>query len=795
MSYPTQIEVSDSDFLKTVETESNDCKTNGGRSKRNSHKIMTRRSWGLLSPSRKKKDSDSVGSKHSVSGFNSIGQQSIASMTVNSGTTIKASNLHIASLSSTLATKHVTELNERRDSSGNKHQQNNTTKSNISNNNNNNRHTRPPTPWKSLKRLVSKGRNNRQLTASITSQSSSDLIDPENQTQRRHAKSHDGAEYFSSTKLALDDSYPVRKRFHSDGIRNVPHQDHFDAVSITDSQHVMDQMIRGRLDGIDVLSMGPARRALLPIDSSSNPTEIGDLAKQDKSSNDNNGTDSISFDPLQFSFANLQKSASPAKTVDEMIWTSTGMDQAEIIFEGFYPGCNDRWGVRIVIPSFSSQSSSKIQIPKDSSKKEGDDCASLPSCYDLTADKNDGDESTSTTTTDIDGSIRLPIADLWHSLWGVVATSPPIPSHMNMQTIATASTLKTNSIRRNEDQRFVEMCNVPVDLDDDAFMIDCPRHVNSIHEAVMVPLQARRFDSAISIFEKLLRGLDGNHKYLHLVASTSHNIGMVQLCQGKYQEALKSFQKAVGIRNECLPADHPDIAVSLQREGMAHFALGSMVEALKSFEMALALSTSMDNTRAKILNNIGVTHCQLRDYALAIKSFASALEIQRPWLEGPVRRELIVYSASTILSNTGMVHLRQGEYELAYNAFEEACLMQTSIFQMDHEIVLNSTDNMARARAMNGNYSEALKIFTSLYKSQKVRFGPESKTCIETQGMIGISHFKLMDYEEAEKCMREVAAWQVHNSGMETSHPLVRSTTDRLEQIKRYLNGKESVWI
>jgi len=764
------IEVTDSDFQNTIETN------NSERKKYTPHKSMTRRIGGLLSSSRKKKDKES--DSHSVSGFSNTGQQSVVSKkTVDSGITIKASNLHEEQAEtksgphpSALSNNSSNELNAGADSGGKKQQKTN---------NNNSKLSRPPRSWISLKRLVSKGRHNKQQSPSVTSQSSSDNNSPRTSFQRCRAKSSDAAESLSGS---LNTSYPMRKRFYSEPFDpEEPQKQRFETKSFggfsdaSMSQHAMDQVIRGRLDGIDVLSLGPASRTSLPIASSKAKARVPGVVEKTESSS----SDSTIFDPLHISFTNLQSLTSPAKIIDEMIWASAGMDQTEIIFEGFYPGGSDRWGVQIATlpPQSQSQSPPEEQNTKVS-PKDYDPYISAS----LAADNNDGDESAASNTTDNEGSTNLPVADLWDSLWGMVTTPPPIPSYM-----------KTFFSEDEEDQQFAATCNVPIDLDDDAFIIDSSKHVNSIHELVMVPLQARHFDSAISIFEKLHRGLDGNMKFFHLVASTSHNIGMIQLCQGKYKEAVQSFRRAVEIRKECLPTDHPDIAVSLQREGMAHFALGSVVEALKCFEAALAICTSMDNTRAKMLNNIGVARYQLEDYPQALKSFTSALEIQRPWLDGPVRRESIVYSASTILSNMGKVYLREGDHDMAYFLFEEACLMQTSMFRKDHDVVLCSMDNMARAHAKNENYAEALRIFASLHRSQEGRFGPNHEACIETLGMVGISHFNLLDYEEAEKCMKAVESWQIHKGGMGQTHRSVKITTDHLQQIKRCL--KEPVWI
>ena len=80
--------------------------------------------------------------------------------------------------------------------------------------------------------------------------------------------------------------------------------------------------------------------------------------------------------------------------------------------------------------------------------------------------------------------------------------------------------------------------------------------------------QRRRFDDALAILKKLLKGVDvpSNTKFEHLVGVTLHNIGLVYLCQGNYGGALEHFQRAVKVRTNCLPQNHPDIAVRKERE-------------------------------------------------------------------------------------------------------------------------------------------------------------------------------------------------------------------------------------
>jgi tetratricopeptide (TPR) repeat protein len=214
---------------------------------------------------------------------------------------------------------------------------------------------------------------------------------------------------------------------------------------------------------------------------------------------------------------------------------------------------------------------------------------------------------------------------------------------------------------------------------------------------------------------------------------------------------------------------------------------------LKRFETALDFFPDENASRAKILNNIGVTLYQMEFHAKSLKSLTSALEIQRPWLDGPVRRHYLLYDASITLANMGKVYLRKGDYDLSYFVFEEACLMQTSAFRKDHDIVLTSLDNMARVHAKNGNQAEALRIFTSLSRSQESRFGVESEAYIETIGMKAITHFKLLEFDEALDCMNKVSVWQ--KKKMPLSHPVIRSTSDMIKQIKRCIEGEEPMWV
>lgn len=468
--------------------------------------------------------------------------------------------------------------------------------------------------WMSLKRLVGNA--------------------PDATHRRTHSKSVD-FELKSKTKSssAIWSSNSQRRRVLSeDGANQQRQREPQSVLSARVTSH-LDLAIKGRLDGVDILSLGPARMSTLM-----RRPDVMETRRQEM------------FDPLRFSFVGASYTKQAAELVTDMIWSSGGKMSPELVLEGYLPGGGDRWAVKLGNEN-GKENPNKLQ-PRGISKDDDDSTAELTE----------------------DGSTNMPSHKLWNHIWGDEAT-PPAPTHMKSG--------KSSSEDEDEDvMKLAAVCSIPVDLDEDAFIINSPEHFRSIHDVAMVPLQARRFGAALKVLEKLMRGLEeqNNARFEHLKACTQHNIGIILMFESKFEEASEKFHRAVTIRAGCLSQLHPDVAVSLMRRGEAQFALGNFKDALNSFEAALAMSPTEDTTRAKMLNNIGVVHYQQDNFADALKAFTSALEIQRQWLDGAVRRESIVYDASITLGNMGKIFLELSENEVAYSVYEEACLVRRISF-------------------------------------------------------------------------------------------------------------------
>ena len=83
---------------------------------------------------------------------------------------------------------------------------------------------------------------------------------------------------------------------------------------------------------------------------------------------------------------------------------------------------------------------------------------------------------------------------------------------------------------------------------------------------------------ALEIYRKTL---PANHPD---IATTLNNIGGVYHKQGKYNEALDHYWKAIEIKRKALSLDHPRLVATLDNFGFVYKALGDYDEALKYFK-------------------------------------------------------------------------------------------------------------------------------------------------------------------------------------------------------------------
>jgi Tetratricopeptide repeat len=462
---------------------------------------------------------------------------------------------------------------------------------------NNNSQKEKKTPWKKLKQFIGIPQSNTKKTdcddndTVCENKSLSDAIVENGAlpiTGRAHSKSVDFTGGLTTTTIAANGNVGRRRRISSmDTPKNNNSSKKQQANSLEREQAMIDDAVRGRLDGMDILYLGPAYLISLErhanSESSSTPWEPANT----------------------YSFAGRSTQYTTRQIVSDMMERSVGGDSPEIIMEGFFR--DDRWLVTLDLPKKGNPTaSSSDQVLLD---VDNDSCHDAVPSMQLT-DEEDHSHSTAPD--------EIPRHKLWGSMWGSDKKPPPKPSHMTSM----------DDFDPNSDS-ILEMaasCSVPVDVDEDSFMIGNAQHLQAVHELASVPLQHGQFQEAMEIFDRILRGLEAqeNDALRHLEGVTLHNMAVISMWQDNYEQALEYSGKAVKARLQYLPEGHPDIAVSLVRQGYAYFALERFDMAEASFHAALDKIAEKNVIKAKVLSNLGVAQYQRRRRSSSEKLYGCA---------------------------------------------------------------------------------------------------------------------------------------------------------------------------
>jgi len=491
---------------------------------------------------------------------------------------------------------------------------------------------------------------------------------------------------------------------------------------------MQDDAIRGRLDGLDILSLGPAR---IPL--TTRPDGVpnqGDLLIE-----------------------SMNPEFTPSKMILDMIKLSAGREAPEMILEGFYPSDEGRWAVRIDgTPNVKTENAPIFSSGRNSPIPE----LSPVDSYEVGSPTACGEENSS-------------LAHLMENIWGKDEIPP---THQKPE--------RSSSDQVDDDiLQLASKCNVPIDIDEDTFIVETAEHLHNVHNIATIPLQRGDFDRALKVFYKILTGLRLRHegKAHYLIGATLHNIGIIQTWQGKFKEAREAFKEAVIVRILSLHPQHEDVGVSLVRHGFACLAVGQPTEATSSFQKALSTFVTRNASRAKILNNLGVAQFLNRDIN-AMRILKTALEIQRYWLGGKIRRDSIIFDASVTLSNLGKIYQEKKDFKTSVFVYEEALLLQTSVFRQDSLPVLLSLGNISYVKAKSGDLIKAINIYKGLERTFESLHGKESRQYNEILGLLAYLHMQKGENTEAGEYLSSVLVWQQQNLGDKS--PYVKHTKESL---------------
>ncbi|CAF1522734.1 unnamed protein product, partial [Rotaria magnacalcarata] len=99
-------------------------------------------------------------------------------------------------------------------------------------------------------------------------------------------------------------------------------------------------------------------------------------------------------------------------------------------------------------------------------------------------------------------------------------------------------------------------------------------------------LQVGHLDQAEELYQELLKSASTDSERAHIY----HQLGWLKGQQGKYQEAVKFYEKSNKILEISLPPTHPNLASSYNNIGGVYDSMGEYSKALEYYEKDLEIT-------------------------------------------------------------------------------------------------------------------------------------------------------------------------------------------------------------
>ena len=234
-----------------------------------------------------------------------------------------------------------------------------------------------------------------------------------------------------------------------------------------------------------------------------------------------------------------------------------------------------------------------------------------------------------------------------------------------------------------------------------------------LDEARLLHADARReylassYDEAIRTEEKVLEVRERILGPDHLeVAAALFGLGLYQRNAGNIPEAEASYLRALAIREKILSPNHPDISLALHNLGyLYYYDLHDYARAESLYERALAIKEKAFGANhplvAVTLLNMGLVQWKAKDYTRAEATFQGALRIFEE-SSGPTDNNVALCA-----HNLGIVYKESGDYVNGEKYYRQALQIWESTFGKDHPKVALALESLGILYRDKGDYLTA----------------------------------------------------------------------------------------
>jgi tetratricopeptide (TPR) repeat protein len=192
-------------------------------------------------------------------------------------------------------------------------------------------------------------------------------------------------------------------------------------------------------------------------------------------------------------------------------------------------------------------------------------------------------------------------------------------------------------------------------------------------------------------------------------------LGWIKYDLGENEEAIKFYEKSIGIFKKTLPPNHPDLATAYNTIGMVYENTGDYLKAISSQENALAIQQRVLPSNHRDLaisyNNIGNVYSKVRNYPKALSYYEKALEIDEKAIPPNSR------GVTATCYNIGEVYDNIGDYPKALLYYEKTLEIRQETLPSNHPYLAASYNNIGVIYKHMGDYSKAVSLYERAVES------------------------------------------------------------------------------
>jgi tetratricopeptide (TPR) repeat protein len=244
--------------------------------------------------------------------------------------------------------------------------------------------------------------------------------------------------------------------------------------------------------------------------------------------------------------------------------------------------------------------------------------------------------------------------------------------------------------------------------------------------------------------------------------------GLAALYEKNYPKATEELTRSLEIREKELKQKQSEVADAARFLGQSLYEQGRYNDAVAAYQKAVALRP--DDTA--IMNNLGLSLADAGRYAEAEPLYRRALAINEKALGADHP------SVATGLNNLAGLHQSQGRYAEAEPLFKRALTIREKALGADHPSVATGLNNLAGLHQSQGRYAEAEPLYRRALAIDERALGADHPgTATDLNNLAGL-HYGQGRYAEAEPLYRRALA--INEKALGADHPSVAGGLNNL---------------